>query len=175
MGAKVLSIFRKVIITVGVLVLLVIAANEIVYRVHIPDAFADANWSGTWDSAYSKLINGRVLTTIPDPIEENVAFESPMLIYYNLWSPYKPGQVKTVKLSGSFGDENIQGESNINDSLADDHKALLAHYLKAYLVFDTGQQIEYTGMKVIDDTKILGDYISTLPGDRGEFKLSLKE
>lgn len=59
--------------------------------------------------------------------------------------------------------------------VAEDHKALLAHYLQAYLVFDTGQQIEYTGMKVIDDTKIMGNYISSLPGDRGEFELSLKK
>jgi len=109
---KFLKILKRTLITVGILFALAFITNEIVYRMSIPDKFESANWSGKWNSSEYKLVGGKVLTSISTPIIENSEFKSPTLLYYNIWSLYKPGQIKVVEMNGTFGRENFGGIAN---------------------------------------------------------------
>ena len=169
---KLLKILKRTLITVGMLFVLIFLANEIVYRINIPNEFVDANWSGKWNSSEYKLVSGKVLTNIPSPIIENSSFKSQTVLYYNIWSIYKPGQIKVVEMNGTFGSGNFNGKSELGDKNLDDFEPFISNYFKAKVSFSNGQNIEYTGMKWLENRKIFGNYVSEYPSDLGEFEIS---
>ena len=174
MKNKFFKILKRTLITVGILFALALIANEIVYTMSIPDEFESAHWSGKWNSSEYNLVGGKVLTSIPTPIIENSEFKSPTLLYYNIWSLYKPGQIKVVEMNGTFGPENFGGNSELDNQNLQDLEPLTSNFFKANISFVNGQEIEYTGMKWKDDKEIFGDYVSKFPSDLGEFELSTK-
>jgi len=151
---------------------LTLITNEVIYRISIPDEFENANWSGKWNSSEYKLVGGKVLTSIPTPIIENSEFESQTLLYYNIWSLYKPGQSKIVKMNGTFGRENFKGNSELGNKNLNDLEPFTSNFFKAKISVGNGQQIEYSGMKWKENKEIFGDYVSKYPADIGEFELS---
>jgi hypothetical protein len=169
---KFIKILKRTLITVGILFALAFITNEIVYRISIPDEFESANWSGKWNSSEYKLVGGKVLTSISTPIIENSKFKSPTLLYYNIWSLYKPGQIKVVEMNGTFGRENFGGNSELGNKNLQELEPLTTNFFKAEISLSNGQMIEYDGMKWKDDKKIFGDYVSKFPSDLGEFELS---
>jgi len=168
---KLLKILKRILVTIAILFALAIITNEIVYQISIPEEFEHANWSGKWSSSEYKLVGGKVLTSIPTPIIENSEFKSPTLLYYNIWSLYKPGQIKVVEMNGLFGRENFKGNNELDNKNLDDLEPFTSNYFKAKITFDNGQLIEYDGLKWKDNEEIFGDYVSKFPSDSGEFEL----
>lgn len=171
MKSRFLKTVKRILITALVLLLVLISANEIVYRNSIPDHFANANWSGKWHSSEYYLVSGKVLTTIP---ADNYAdFKSETLIYYNLWSLYKPGQKQILKLSGNFSEADINGNNSDQKSPLNTRNEAHLSSFKAKMSIGKGQYLEYDGMKEYDGVKICGKYDSSFPLDEGTFELSL--
>ena len=97
MKNRILKILKRVFITILILTILVFITNEIIYRKSIPNDLSESNWNGNWKSSKYKFVSGKILTSIPENLEnQKTEFKSKTVIYYNLWSFYKPGQVKIV-------------------------------------------------------------------------------
>ena len=109
MKYRFLKFIRRVIVLVLVLAIVVFISNEIVYRNSIPESFGASNWYGHWNSSDYALVSGKILTILPE--DNNAQFKSEALIYYNIWSVYKPGQNKLVTLSGGFSESALNGNN----------------------------------------------------------------
>jgi hypothetical protein len=154
------------------LFVIVSISNEIVYKISIPENFAESNWNGKWNSSKYALVSGKVLTTIPE--NHNTEFKSETLIYYNLWSLYKPGQNKIVELSGNFSKSDINGNNVGQKRRPNENRESNPRLFKAKISIGNGQFIEYDGMKDNDGFEISGKYYSSFPNDKGTFKLKKK-
>ncbi|WP_103070143.1 hypothetical protein [Aquimarina sediminis] len=174
MKNKILKISKRTLISIGVLFVFIYVTNEILYRISIPQEFNKANWNGKWNSTEYKLVNGKILTFIPNPIIENSDFKSKTALYYNIWSLYKPGQIKIVDMNGTFRQKNFNGNSMLNQKNAINRKPLTSFFFKAKISFANGQSIEYTGEKSNKNPEISGNYISKFPFDSGSFIINLE-
>ena len=172
MKNRFLKIIKRILITVLILFVVVFISNEIVYRTSIPENFAESNWTGKWNSSEYALVSGKVLTTIPE--NNNDEFKSEMLIYYNLWSLYKPGQNKMVELSGDFSELDINGSNIGQKRRPNENRESSRRFFKAKMSIGNGQFIEYDGMKDNDGIEISGEYESSYPKDKGTFELNKK-
>ncbi|TXG36692.1 hypothetical protein [Seonamhaeicola maritimus] len=172
MKKRLLKILKRILITVLILFVIVFISNEIVYRTSIPENFEESNWNGKWSSSEYALISGKVLTTIPE--KNNTDFKSETLIYYNLWSLYKPGQNKIVELSGNFSESDINGNNLAQKRRPNERVQSNPSFFKAKLSFGNGQLIEYGGIKDNDGIEINGEYDSSFPMDKGTFELNKK-
>ncbi|UKM66592.1 hypothetical protein GSB9_03182 [Flavobacteriaceae bacterium GSB9] len=172
MKNRFLKILKRILITILILFVVVFISNEIVYKTSIPENFAESNWNGKWNSSEYTLVSGKVLTTIPE--NHNAEFKSETLIYYNLWSLYKPGQSKIVELSGNFSESDINGNNVGQKSQPNENRESNRRFFKAKMAIGNGQFIEYDGMKDNDGTGINGEYDSSYPKDKGTFELNKK-
>ncbi len=172
MKNRLLKILKRILITILILFVLVFISNEVVYRTSIPENFAESNWNGKWNSSEYALVSGKVLTTIPE--NHSAEFKSETLIYYNLWSLYKPGQNKIVELSGNFSESDINGNNVGQKRRPNENRESNHRFFKAKMSIGNGQLIEYDGMKVNDGTEISGEYDSSYPKDKGTFELNKK-
>ncbi|PKV51714.1 hypothetical protein ATE84_3812 [Aquimarina sp. MAR_2010_214] len=170
MKNKFLKIIKRILITILILFVVVYISNEIVYKTSIPENFVESNWNGQWNSSEYALVSGKVLTTIPE--NNNAEFKSETLIYYNLWSLYKPGQNKIVELSGNFSESDINGNSTGQKRRPNESNAYHRRFFKAKISIGNGQFIKYDGMKDNDGIEISGDYDSSFPKDKGTFELN---
>jgi len=172
MKKRIFKAIKWILTTVLTLLIILFISNEIVYRTLIPNDFSESNWSGKWNSSDYALISGKVLTKIPN--NYNKEFKSKTLIYYNLWSLYKPGQIKIVELSGNFSTTRING-NNLNQKREPNKpsKSKLRLF-KAKIDIGNGQVIEYSGIKDSNEIQINGNYNSNSPSDKGTFKLNKK-
>ena len=168
-----MKFLKNLSIVIGLVFCLILTANEIVYKVSIPESMKKSNWKGKWDSKEYKLISGRILTTIPEKSNfEIFEFNSQTLIYYNLWSLFKPGQSQIVELTGNFSEQNLKGDNLIQAIKNKDQNQ--HRTFKAKIQFDNGQYIEYDGTKSNMNKNIKGEYDSFLPADSGTFNLTKK-
>ena len=154
------------------ILVVVFISNEIVYSTSIPENFAESNWNGKWNSSEYAFVSGKVLTTIPE--NNNSEFKSKTLIYYNLWSIYKPGQNKIVELSGNFSESDVNGNNIGQKRRPNESGESNRRFFKAKMSIGKRQFIEYDGMKDDDGSKISGDYDSSFPKDKGTFELNNK-
>ena len=154
------------------LFIVVLISNEVVYRTSIPENFTDPNWDGKWNSSKYVLVSGKVLTTIPE--NNNSEFKSKTLLYYNLWSLYKPGQNKIVELSGNFSESDINGNNIEQKRRPNENHESNCRFFKAKMSIGNGQFIEYNGMKNNNGIEMSGKYYSSYPRDKGTFKLNKK-
>ncbi|WP_040278989.1 hypothetical protein [Psychroserpens damuponensis] len=172
MKNRFLKIIKRILISILILFVVVFISNEIIYRTSIPENFAESNWNGKWNSSEYALVSGKVLTTIPD--NNNAEFKSETLIYYNLWSLYKPGQNKIVELTGNFSESDINGNNIGQKRRPNENAESNRRFFKAKMSIGNGQFIEYDGIKKDDGTEISGDYDSSFPKDKGKFELNKK-
>ncbi|MEL6559626.1 MAG: hypothetical protein AAFQ94_15650 [Bacteroidota bacterium] len=169
MKHRFLKFIRRVIVLVLVLTIVVFISNEIVYRNSIPESFAASNWYGHWNSSDYVLVSGKILTMLPE--NDNAQFKSEALVYYNIWSMYKPGQNKLVTLSGGFSESTVNGnnlEQKMKTSQSDQYDL---KFFKAKISIGKGQYIEYSGMKDHEGIAIEGQYDASFPKDKGTFEL----
>jgi hypothetical protein len=171
MKYKVIRIVKQITIVVLTLAIIMFFANEIVFRISASKDFQESNWTGKWNSLDYSFVSGRMLTSIPENIkEQNIEFKSKVLLYYNLWSIYKPGQVKVVELSGEFGQLDINGKNEVaKEDIVNDE---IPYFFKAKLTFGQGQFITYKGYFNHLRTEVSGEYDSSFPDDKGIFKLN---
>ncbi|SHI77802.1 hypothetical protein [Aquimarina spongiae] len=172
MKNRFLKIIKRILITILILFVVVVISNEVVYRSSIPKNFTESNWDGNWNSSEYALVSGKVLTTIPE--NNNSEFKSETFIYYNLWSLYKPGQNKTVELSGNFSESYFNGNNIGQKGRRNENPESNRRFFKAKMSIGNGQFIEYDGMKNIHGIEISGEYDSSYPRDKGTFELNKK-
>ena len=167
-----MKMFKRIVITILILFVIVYISNEILYRNSISENFSESNWNGTWNSSEYALVSGKVLTTIPE--NHKAEFKSETLIYYNIWSLYKPGQNRIVELSGNFSESDINGNNIGQKRQPNENREPIRKFFKAKMSIGNGQFIEYDGIKDNDGIEISGEYDSSYPKDKGIFALHKK-
>ncbi|BAX81817.1 hypothetical protein [Labilibaculum antarcticum] len=160
------NVISKVTGLIFIIGLLFIFFNRLTFVNSLPDKYKDCEWSGTWQSENLGSIKGRLVVSMPDTLPQNKEFKVDALIYYDIWSIYKTGSTKEIKLICFFDDVNsTTGDNKIN---AQDKRQLS---FKAKFIDSSGQIIEYLGVSNNSKTVILGGYKSYYPGDLGVFKM----
>jgi hypothetical protein len=163
---KIVNITSKVVGAVFIFGLVLTCLNKIVFVSSIQDKYIDSKWTGTWQSERMGNVKGRLIINMPDTLPVNTDFKVDALIYYDIWSFYKTGSTKEIKLTCFFdNDDSSAGESKINTQ---NNKQLT---FKAKFSDSSGQRIEYSGVSNNSKTMILGGYKSYQPGDLGIFKM----
>src|SRR5262249_23687119 len=75
-------------------------------------ALPQGKWSGEWKSDVYPLISGRLFAVFPDPVPRDEDFEVDVVIYYNLWCLYRPGQTIRSRFVGRINADNTGGGGN---------------------------------------------------------------
>lgn len=161
---KWILIFVALVVTVRV-------ADYIWYRIQIPAGFADANWSGRWET-HQYGLSGRLLVHIPDPIPEDVPFKAEASVYYPIYSFWKTGQFEEMEFQGEYSPDTATtgGTTPSEPGEARDFFPKKAGKLR-FSGTAGDQVVEYVG--IIDDfgSQIIGSYVSKSPPDIGFFHI----
>lgn len=156
-------------------VVLTFVTNEIVFRSQIPESFESNFWKGKWNSKKGKLIGGKLMVEIPNPIMENSKFKGRAMIYYNIWSLYQPGQIRIGEIEAVFGSKSFTETSNLPDIPIEEIEDISSNFYKADLNLSEGQYMVLTGLKLNDKNYIYGTYLSNFAAAFGQFKLKAIE
>jgi len=142
--------------------------NGLWYRLSVQADLSSANWVGAWESASFPLVSGRIVAKIPDPVPVDQEFTVEAAVYYNLWSPYRTGATKRVKLRGRLAGDDSAGGDNRSSPLVGPPRITFS--LKGG-AGRSAQIIEYVATTDRQKSTIVGGYRSDGPYDMGQFAL----
>ncbi len=133
----------------------------------IPSDYADAQWSGEWQSDRVSIVSGRLVAILPEPIPRDEEFDVDAIVYYRIWCPYRSGSVVPMKMVGFLPSEDSSARGGNTDTPV---------VIPATFSFKGGdgpseQTIDYVATTDEDATIFVGGYRSSGPSDMGRFVL----
>jgi hypothetical protein len=155
------------IIAAGALLLVVIflpSINSAWCAYVMPVGFSDANMSGTFSSDQSFSVSGRMfLKPAKQNLVEGETCEVDTVVYYNLWSLYRPGKIVRTRVVGTVWDNLIQGS---NYGVPVTYKGCEEFVSRKHSQDEPGiQYLAFPGETTI------GSYRTSGPDDFGHFQL----
>jgi hypothetical protein len=141
-------------------------ADLVWFRTQVPIGFANANWSGGWETEQYGRFSGRLLVRLPDPVPENEDFKAEALVYYPIYCAWRTGQFVKMDFQGHFTPDTPVSSSRSTNPLPGGGGKL------KFKGSAGGQVVEYTAL--IDDSRtvVVGSYLSRSPYDYGYFQIT---
>ena len=109
---KIFNAISKIVLVILVLGLLLMYSNRFIFVNSTPDKYVNSKWTGTWQSERLASIKGNLIINMPDTFPVNKELKVDALIYYDIWSLYKTGSIKEIKLTCFFDNNNSTGGEN---------------------------------------------------------------
>ncbi len=137
-----------------------------IWREHvIPAEFSGSGMSGTFRSDQYFSVSGRLfLEPMKSDLSSGETCEVDAILYYNLWSQYRPGQTVRTRLTCTVFDNQIEG-SNFSAPASYEGSA-------EFVARKRGQDepmIRFTGLP---GSITVGSYNTATPDDAGHFVLT---
>jgi len=140
-------------------------ADRIWFRMMMPAGFANANWSGKWETQLRWGFSGNLLVRLPDPLPENQDFKAEALVYYPIYSAWKTGEFVKMDFQGHFSPDSPASAGRSSQVPGGGGKLKFKGTVG-------NQVVDYVA--IIDDnrTRIVGGYLSVSPYDCGYFYIT---
>ena len=141
--------------------------DGLVFHLRKPKEAAEFNYQGEWRSCLTRIVGGRILAKIPQPMPRGEAFQIKIFVYYSL-GIYRPGFFMPMELEGFVAlDQSEGGGSGRND---DESGSVISFKFKG----TRNQRVEYVSTSTNKDLQISGGYRSYGPNDLGQFFIKCK-
>jgi hypothetical protein len=160
-GKRLLWLLPAVLIAYGIGKL----ADFVWFQTQMPIGFQNANWSGRWQTEQYGSLSGRLLVRLPDPLPENQDFKAEALVYYPIYSVWKTGQFVKMDFTGHFSPDAPASAGQSTNSIPSGGGKL------KFKATAGNQVVEYVALIDPSRTRILGGYLSHMPGDYGFFTI----
>jgi hypothetical protein len=153
--------------SIFVLYVFVKLADFVWFRSQLPVTFANANWSGKWETQRYGGLSGNLVVRLPDPLPENQDFAAEALVYYPVYSAWKTGQFVKMDFQGHFSPDTPSSAGRSTNAIPSGGPGKLK--FKGTV---GNQVVEYVAIITESRTRIVGSYLSTAPYDYGYFNIT---
>ena len=138
-------------------------ADAVWFRVSIPASFANANWSGRWETKQYMGLSGGLLVRLPHPLPEGEDFAAEALVYYPVYSVWRTGQFVKMDFQGHFSPDAPVSAGRTENAIPGGGGKL------KFKGTVGNQVVEYVAILDNSRTRIAGGYLSASPSDFGTF------